>query len=439
MSDFPSSLSSIIPKISVVTLGCKVNQYDTDAMQSVFANAGFDVVEGFEKADVYLINTCAVTVEAERKSRQAVGKVSKLNNQAKIYVCGCASQNNFSQFAKDNIVYISGTDGKISLAKNIVEYLQSKMAGDRTTLFEKIVSNDFSISSNYEENNGVMSLRTRHYIKVQDGCNNFCSYCIVPYLRGRSRSRSLFSIITELDKIKNTAKEVVITGINLSAYGRDINIDTSLTDLLIALQSYSFRFRLGSLEVNIITKELLEATKSLKNFCPHFHLSLQSGDDDVLQKMNRKYTTTEFSKAVELIREYYPNAGITTDIIVGFPTETDDMFQNTLDFASKIEFSDIHIFPYSSRKGTSAGKLKILNKEIVTDRLRKMSTLKKELSQKFLMLNLSYPQEVLFETEENDIWCGHTRNYIKVYSKNGAKNLIEEVNVTELYDDGLKV
>lgn len=422
------------PVISVCTLGCKVNRYDTDAMLAVLENRGFTVLEGYEFADVYIINTCAVTAEAERKSRQTVGKVLAINPEAEIYVCGCASQNNFSQFAKDGVNYISGTDGKLKLAEKIAEsYADNDATGD----FEKIVAPDFDLSDKFEDNDGVINTRTRHFIKVQDGCNNFCSYCIVPYLRGRSRSRSLSSIIKELDGVEGKAKEVVITGINLSAYGNDINI--SIAGLLTALQKYGMRFRLGSLEVGVITDDFLRAAKELKAFCPHFHLSLQSGDDAVLKDMNRRYDTKAYAAAVAKIREYFPDAAITTDIIVGFPTESEQSFENTLNFAREIGFSDIHVFSYSSRKGTAAGRLKPLPADVLLKRQKIMTALKRELSEKFMLSQLGKEQEVVFETKEDGMWCGHSRNYVKVYSLYGARNALETVIPTVLYNDGVRV
>lgn len=273
-------MSEKLPKISIFTLGCKVNQYDTDAMLAIFEHAGFEIAEGLEFADVYVVNSCAVTAEAEKKSRQSVARILKVNPNAKIFVCGCASQNNFSQFAKNNVQYISGSDGKLGFARKIVEEYKGE-----EKQFDKIVPEKFDISSVFEDNDGIVNLRTRHFIKVQDGCNNFCSYCLIPYVRGRSRSRSLESIERELDEVQNVAKEVVVTGINLSAYGKDNG--SSLGELMKMLSKYDFSVRLGSLEVNVITKEFLDATKLVKRFCPHFHLSLQSGDDSVLKAMNR--------------------------------------------------------------------------------------------------------------------------------------------------------
>ena len=411
-------------KIVVYTHGCKVNQYDSDAMLKILQSA-FDVSDELEMAEHYIVNTCAVTAEAERKSRQTVTKILKINPDAKIYVCGCASQRDAIQFDRDGVVYVSGTDGKIALAKALVssEELECK-------------ASDFSISKEYEENEGVLSLRTRHYIKVQEGCNNFCSYCIIPYLRGRSRSRDIDSIKKELDEAVKVAKEIVLTGINLSAYGKEKG--GSLAQLLVELKDYPVRFRLGSLEVGVIDKELLDATQLLKDFCPHFHLSLQSGDDETLKKMNRHYTAEEYAKAVALIREYYPNGAITTDIIVGFPTETEEQFENSKAFAERIAFADIHCFPYSSRKGTVAGKLPTLDKATLDRRAKEMGEVKKALVNKYLSAQIGKPLNVLFETVDNDgMWCGHTENYVKVYSKNGDKNTLKTIVPTRLYLDGL--
>ncbi|MBO7326699.1 MAG: tRNA (N(6)-L-threonylcarbamoyladenosine(37)-C(2))-methylthiotransferase MtaB [Clostridia bacterium] len=411
-------------KIVVYTHGCKVNQYDSDAMLKILQSA-FDVSDELEMAEHYIVNTCAVTAEAERKSRQTVTKILKINPDAKIYICGCASQRDAIQFDRDGVVYVSGTDGKIALAKALVssEELECK-------------ASDFSISKEYEENEGVLSLRTRHYIKVQEGCNNFCSYCIIPYLRGRSRSRDIDSIKKELDEAVKVAKEIVLTGINLSAYG--IEKGDSLAGLIAELKDYPVRFRLGSLEVGVVDRNLLDATKLLKDFCPHFHLSLQSGDDETLKKMNRHYTTEEYAKAVELIREYYPNGAITTDIIVGFPTETEEQFENSKAFAERIAFADIHCFPYSSRKGTVAGKLPTLDKATLDRRAKEMGEVKKALVGKYLSAQIGKPLNVLFETVDKDgMWCGHTENYVKIYSKNGEKNTLKTIVPTRLYLDGL--
>jgi threonylcarbamoyladenosine tRNA methylthiotransferase MtaB len=421
-----------LPKISVFTLGCKVNQYDGDAMLAIFNEAGFEVAEDLEFADIYILNTCAVTAEAEKKSRQAVSRIIKVNPSAKIYVCGCASQNNFVQFAKSGVVYISGTDKKTELARQIVAKYVNSSDMPQCVAEEK----RFDISDTYEDNDGVYNLRTRHFIKVQDGCDNYCNYCIIPYLRGHSRSRSVESIIKELDGVRGSVKEIVVTGINLSAYGLDIGL--SLAELLKKLAKYDdLRVRLGSLEVCVVNDAFLKATKKLKHFCPHFHLSLQSGDDSVLMAMNRHYDTEQYFQAVKLIRGYYPSASITTDIIVGYPTETEEMFENCMKFARKVGFSDIHVFSYSSRKGTVAGRMPVLPAEVVDDRQRRLSALKRELADNYLNKQIGMPQQVLFETQCDGLWVGHTPNYVKVYSANGRHNEVRTIIPRRKYCDGL--
>ena len=421
------------PSVAFLTLGCKVNQYDADAMRAVLDYGGLRVCDAQDRADVYVINTCAVTAEAERKSRQAVTRILRINPDAEIYVCGCASQNNFSQFARDGVKFISGTKGKLALAEELVR----KYGGSDDGFFDKIVTSDFDTAEKYEEFRGTLTMRTRHYVKIQDGCNNFCSYCIVPYLRGRSRSRSMSGILREIETAETASREVVLTGINLSAYGKDIG--TSLADLLTALQSCDIRIRLGSLEVGVIDERFLEAAKGMKRFCPHFHLSLQSGDDAVLRNMNRRYTSEQYYEKVALIRKYFPEAAVTTDIIVGYPTESDEAFGNSLAFCKKVGFADMHVFPYSSRKGTVAGKLPVLPSAAVAERQRAMTALKHELSTEYRLKQLGKSVEVLFETKEDGLWCGHAPNYVKVYSMQGGRNAIADVVPTALFGDGVRV
>ena len=399
------------PKICICTLGCKVNQYDSDAMAAVFAEAGMEVAEGFVPADIYIVNTCAVTAEAERKSRQAVNRISRMSPGAEIYVCGCASQNDFSQFGAEGVRYIGGTKGKFALAEAIVARCEGGDAG----VFGKICASDFSTAKAYEE--GMLPY--------------------VPYLRGRSRSRSLSGVLEEVRAAEVDSREVVLTGINLSAYGRDIG--TSLAALLTALQSTPLRVRLGSLEVRVVDEAFLEAAAGMKSFCPHFHLSLQSGDDGVLRDMNRHYTAAEYAEKVALIREKFPGAAVTTDVIVGFPTETDEAFERSLAFCAEMSFADMHVFPYSSRKGTAAGKLRTIDPRIVAEREKKMLAMKRELSEKFRLSVLGKPAEVLFETREDGMWCGHTPEYVKVYASEGARGAVSSVVPTALFGGGVRV
>ena len=315
-------------KVSVLTLGCKVNKYESDVLLKAFKERGYEVSDKLEKADAYIINTCAVTNEAERKSRQMIARCKKFNPEAKIYVCGCASQHNPEQFlGKSQLV--KGVAGKEKL-------LDLSCGGMQID----------ALPESYQSHSYSLQPRLRAYIKVQDGCNNFCSYCIIPYLRGRGRSRQLADILTEVSLLTDDVKEIVLTGINLSDF--KIDGENGLLKLLQALDGFGKRIRLSSMEECIIDESFVKQLSQLKNFCPHFHLSLQSGSDSVLKRMNRHYTTKEFLQTCQLIRKYFPLAGITTDVIVGFPGESEEEFLQTEDFIKQVQFSGLHIFPYSS-------------------------------------------------------------------------------------------
>lgn len=429
-------------KIVVYNLGCKVNQYESDSIIRELKSRGHEVYDDFTEADAYILNTCAVTNEAERKSRQAIARAKKFNATAKIIVCGCASENNAEQFSeKDGVVYISGVAGKAK----IPDLIKSKCEDDSLSLGTNDSVNNASVgqididSKNlsvsdlptvYEDDMAIDGIRTRAFLKVQDGCNNFCSYCIIPYLRGRSRSRAIDSVAQEFDRLSRQVKEIVLTGINLSAYGMDIA--SSLKDLLIALSRFDTRIRLGSLEVNVIDREFLEACKSLKRFCPQFHLSLQSGDDNVLKDMNRHYTTAEYLEKVKLIREYFPDASITTDLICGYPTESEESFKNTIEFIKKVNFADMHIFVYSTRKGTKAAKLKLIPHEVAKERANTAIKIAEEMKREYLKSHIGSKLEVLVENG-----YGYSKEYIKVYV-DGVDGEIKEISPSEIYLDGLK-
>ena len=412
-------------KVCVLSLGCKVNQYDSEGIMARLKDEGYEVSDELGYADIYVINTCAVTNEAEHKSRQMITRVKKYNPDAKIYICGCSSQNNPKPFEKDNVEVIIGTYGKSSI-------LVDKILKDEKN---DILTSCFDIPREYENTPDALSLMTRHYIKVQDGCDNYCSYCLIPYVRGHIRSKALEDVVRECEQNSKNTNEIILIGINLSAYGKDLGL--SLKDLVLALKDIDARIRLGSLEVNVIDREFLDATKKLKKFCPHFHLSLQSGDDTTLKKMNRHYKSQDYLKKVNLIREYYPNAAITTDIIVGFPEETDEQFENSLNFAKKVQFADIHVFSYSKRDGTVAAKMKQVNGEVKEERQKRMSILKEELRNAYFNKQIGLELEYIPETQEDGYWVGHTDNYVKVYCKDGVKGDIVKVKVTSLYKDGV--
>lgn len=404
-------------KAVVYTLGCKVNQYESFSIIKDLKNLGYDVSNKLELADLYIVNTCSVTHEAERQSRQILSKIEKLNRFAKIIICGCASEKSAEQFKSKNLdVTVLGSFGKGELVKN----LENLKFAERTDI--------------YEDNLFTANVKTRAFIKVQDGCDNYCSYCIVPYLRGKSRSRKIESIITEIESLKDT-KEIVLTGINLSDYGR--NIDLTLTDLINALNNVNKRLRLGSLEVNVINDNFLSALKNNKNFCPHFHLSLQSGSDKVLADMNRKYTISDYQCAVQKIREYFKTAAITTDVIVGYPLESEDDFLKTYELCKVLEFSNIHVFPFSSRDGTKAGTFAPLKKAIIKARAQKLIELNKELNKNFLSKNLNTKMSVLIEELRCGYYMGYSENYIKCYLKSGNLNEIKTIEKTVLFKSGL--
>lgn len=404
-------------KAVVFTLGCKVNSCESASIIKGLSDLGYEVSDELGYADLYVLNTCSVTAEAQKKSRQLVARVRKFNSNAKIIVCGCASQNAPNDFVgKDGVSLVIGTRNKSKIVNMI----------DSSGVF--ISDND----EYYVENLPPKRLKTRAFIKVQDGCNNFCSYCIIPYLRGRSRSRSVESIKSEIDYLNPT--EAVLTAINLSAYNYN---GTTLGGLLDSLSGVNCRIRLGSLEEVIISEEFLKGTQKLTNFAPHFHLSLQSGSDDVLKSMNRHYLTNDFERSVNLIREFYPLAGITTDVIVGFPTETEEDFTNTLEFCKKIKFSDIHCFPFSPRKGTVAYGLKDLPSDVKKDRLNRLLELKKQLKDEFINANLGRVSEVVFEEFDGTYYIGYTENYIKTYVLGEFSKNISKVLLEKPYNDGV--
>ncbi|MFW5780469.1 MAG: tRNA (N(6)-L-threonylcarbamoyladenosine(37)-C(2))-methylthiotransferase MtaB, partial [Bacillota bacterium] len=393
--------------------GCKVNQYESDRLVQALEKRGFKVFSDLTYADIFIINTCAVTAEAERKSRQAIKRCLAKNPDGKVYICGCSSQNNPLQFQKQGVSFVCGVN-KDEIINRI----------DADFLF-----------NGYE--NSILTLtktRARSYVKIQDGCDNFCSYCIIPYLRGSSKSRDTDEIVEEVKALSQKTKEIVLVGINLSLYGKDTG--SSLVSLVKKLKDIDVRIRLGSFYAESINKELLDSLFELKHFCPHFHLSLQSGDDEVLKAMNRRYTTKLYKEKIELIRSYDKNACITTDIIVGFPTETDKMFENSVNFAKNMEFSDIHIFPYSQRSGVASSKLTPPDKLVLKERIKKMTEIKRQLIKNYLFANINIEQNVFFEESIDGIKRGYSERYIRVYAK--TKKEFAKVMPKEIYKDGLK-
>ncbi len=411
--------------VCVYTLGCKVNQYESGVMVAKLKKAGHNAFEGLKKADCYILNTCAVTAEAEKKSRQAVAKMVKLNPECSVYIVGCASQNNAAQFDRfPNVRFIKGVASKI----DITDVIGS--AAQKTKDIEEL-------PTSYQQTPFAETVRTRQTIKIQEGCDNFCSYCLVPYLRGRSRSRSVDDIIAEAKSRDGIVNEIVLTGIDISSFGKDTG--ESLGGLIKRLSGLKARIRLGSLEANIIDDGFLGVLAENKNFCPHFHLSLQSGSDKVLKKMNRHYTTAQYMEKVRLIRQYFPDAGITTDVIIGFPGEDETAFAETAEFVSAVGFSDIHVFPYSARKGTVAAGFAQVRDEEKKSRAERLTEIKYRLKNAFLQKHVGRVMKILAEEIDGGLIAGYTENYIKIYiDKNRAEeNSFHTVKAKELFRDGL--
>ena len=403
-------------KAVVFTLGCKVNGYESASLVTGLKELGYEVSDRLSFADLYIVNTCAVTAEAEKKSRQAIARVRKFNPAAKIIVTGCASQKSPESFLeKEGVTLVTGAINK----DKIIDML-----------FDSGVKMDDG-GEYYQRFNACQGLKTRAYVKIQDGCDNFCSYCVIPYLRGRSRSRSVGSILDELNSV--SAKEVVLTGINLSKYSYQ---GTDLAALIEKLSDYPFRVRLGSLEDVVIDERLLTALKNLPDFAEHFHLSLQSGSDKVLREMNREYDCAAFLSSVELIKKYFPSAAITTDVIAGYSTETDEDFQKTCDFLKTVGFADIHCFEYSRREGTVGYSLRELPSAVKRERLEKLISLKRSLKAEYIGKFIGKTLTFLPEDTEDGFTVGYTGNYIKIYVKENCGEDFTKVRLSRLYGDG---
>ena len=411
-------------KISIITLGCKVNMVESENLAERLTRDGYDVSMGLGKvADIYVINTCAVTNEAERKSRNVISKVLKLNSDAQIYVCGCSSQNNAENFKKGDFVKgIIGNEDKLKIADMIEtddeDFKNNQICKDVLRVTDK----------------------TRADLWVQNGCNNFCTYCIIPYLRGREKSFPLGEIEKEVRKLEKQAKEIVVTGINLSAYGKDIEGSDGLIEIARLFKNSPSRFRFSSLEVNVITEKFLAELASFENFCDHFHLSLQSGANNTLKSMNRHYTKEQYLEKVNLIRKYFPNAGITTDIIIGFPTETEEDFEESLEFVKTVNFSEMHIFPYSKRDGTVAAKFKNIATN-VQERVKKMTSQAAEMKKDFIKKNMGRVFDVIIENQKDGYYLAHTKNFILCYIKSNQvleSNKLVKVKICDFYKDDAK-
>lgn len=427
-------------KVALHSLGCKVNQYETEAVKQMFGDKGYQIVSFSDKADIYIVNTCTVTNIADKKSRQMLSRAKKINDKAIIVAVGCYAQIAEKELKENNdIDLIIGNTKKNNIVNIVENYIKHH---DKISTVE-----DISVNKDYEDLwLTKLDEKTRATIKIQDGCNQFCSYCIIPYVRGRVRSREVSSILKEVNEIvRNGYKEIVLTGIHLASYGIEFN-NYKLIDLLEELNAISGleRIRLGSLEPNLVTQAFVDRLEKLNKICPHFHLSLQSGCDETLKRMNRKYSTDDYYNSVTRLRRIFDNPSITTDIIVGFPGETDEEFKTTIDFVNKVKFADIHIFKYSPRQGTKAAESKNqIRNDIKSSRSKLLNEYKTELYHKYLKQYIGEQVSVLFEKgveiNEEQYWVGHTGNYLKVYISEvkDLENSIVNVEIKDTFEDGL--
>lgn len=434
-----------MPQVAFTTLGCKVNQFETEVMEGLFIARGYTVVSFDQPADIYVINTCSVTNLGEKKSRQIIRRANKQNPQAIIAVAGC-----YSQVSPDKVAQIPGVDVIVGTQNRarIVDLVESAAANNRSRQINVVA--DIMHAREFEDI-PLFSMpgRTRAFLKIQEGCTNFCTYCIIPYARGPLRSRPLASIAAETAKLTAAGfNEIVLTGIHLGAYGRDLTtseteifLATAVKTVLVAGGSGLKRLRLGSLESIELSPELLALMQTDSRLCPHLHLPLQAGDDRILAAMNRQYTTAQYRQLIASIKAQVPSIAITTDIIVGFPGETEEQFANTLAFAAEMGFAKIHVFPYSRRTGTPAagfsGQIAEADKKDRAARLQQLSDQQsKQYSQAFLGQELA----VLFETLETDgTVSGLTSNYLRVYAPGDQASIgkIAAVTLERLYQDGL--
>ncbi|MDE5788972.1 MAG: MiaB/RimO family radical SAM methylthiotransferase [Clostridia bacterium] len=396
-------------KAVVFTLGCKVNEVESAAIMAELESRGWEVSDELSYADIYVLNTCAVTKEAERKSRQLVARVRKFNPNAPLYVCGCASQKDGGQFKKGGVRAIFGAREKQQVVSAI--------------------ANDFG-GCDCQKLGFPKQVKTRAFIKIEDGCNNFCSYCVIPYLRGRVTSRPLRDIVEEVKACP--APEIVLTGINISAYDDG---GQRLAGLISALQFTDKRIRLGSIECNVIDEKLLIALKGLKDFAPQFHLSLQSGSDAVLRAMNRHYTRAEYLEKCALIYTHFPDAAITTDIIAGFCGESEKDFEDSLSIIGEAGFSRVHAFAFSPREGTRAFSLPDLSKTVKSQRLHRLLEAGKAAEEKYIKERLGRRYCVICEEYDGEYTSGYTEGYIKVYVRGEHSGKLK-VRLTEPFRDG---
>ena len=428
-------------RYAICTLGCKVNQYETQALETELLRRGHTLVPFGDEADAYIINTCTVTAVSDRKSRNAIRRAKKRNPAAVVAVCGCYAQTAPEDVAALGVDLVSGTGDRLGFLSE-VERLSGLVRAEAALAPEMLVDNIMTHRSFEQLPAGGLEGRTRAMLKVEDGCVNFCTYCIIPYARGPVRSLPLPAAVAQAEKLaRDGYREIVLTGIEISSWGHEFRDGTGLIDLVegVCRAAPELRVRLGSLEPRTITEDFCRRAAALPNLCPHFHLSMQSGCDGVLKRMNRKYDTARYYESVTLLRGFFDRPAITTDLIVGFPGETEEEFTATLEFVEKCAFSAMHIFPYSRRTGTPAAKMadQVPN-AVKEERAARAGALAARLKAAYLEQWVGASLPVLFEEEKEGLWRGHAPNYVEVMAHGEAlHNVIRDVNITELHGDGL--
>ncbi|OUN21112.1 tRNA (N(6)-L-threonylcarbamoyladenosine(37)-C(2))-methylthiotransferase MtaB [Flavonifractor sp. An82] len=423
-------------RTAIYTLGCKVNQYETQAMEAELTRRGHTLVPFDGEADAYIINTCTVTAVSDKKSRQMIRQARKRSPHAIVAVCGCYAQTDPQAVEELEVDLVMGTNDRMGFLDRL-EALSSDGG--------QVVDVDDALRRRTFERlpAGGLEGRTRAMLKVEDGCVNFCTYCIIPYARGPIRSLPADEAAAQAAKLADEGyKELVLTGIEISSWGRDLPGRPELMDLIEAVcaAAPNCRVRLGSLEPRTITEDFCRRGAAIPNLCPHFHLSMQSGCDSVLQRMNRKYDTERYYESVRLLREYFDRPGITTDLIVGFPGETEEEFAQTLEFVQKCAFSAMHIFPYSRRTGTPAAAMAgQCSNAVKEDRAHRAGEVARQLHQTWLESWVGHTLPVLFEEEKEGLWRGHAPNYTEVFAPGEElHNVIRDVKITEVYGESLK-
>jgi len=413
--------------VAICTLGCKVNQYESEAMSKLFSDSGYELKNFDEKCDVYVINTCTVTGMGDRKSRQMINRAKKLNPDSVIAVVGCYSQVSPDEVKKiDGVNIVLGTSAKTEIVSLVENALSEKQ--------QTVKVSDIMKQRNYEDMwVSSYSSKTRAFVKIEDGCTEFCTYCIIPYARGPVRSRDIESIKKEVTALsENGFKEIVLTGIHIASYGKDTKTHTLLDVIKVISEIDGIeRIRLGSVEPRILTENFISEISKIKKVCNHFHISLQSGCDETLKRMNRKYSTDEYLESVRLLRKYFENPAIATDIMVGFPGETEDEFKTSVEFMKTVSFADAHVFAYSNRKGTKADTMENqVDKAEKERRSKLMSSCVKKLQKEYIESFVGLNAEVLIEREISPgIYEGHMTNYVKVHVKSEKDISKEIVNV----------